>query len=132
MGFGLEIEMENIRLKEHMRIEKSGEGFKLAYTPFPFAVINVQGKKLVGRLLARFSNLDGTTPNLNAILRAIETIGEYDKLKLKVGTFYELEIDKKRGIVTVTGLADMRRKIFKLSDLQRLELGKIWRKIYEF
>jgi len=132
MSFGLEIEIHNVRLKEHVRIEKSEKGFRLSRAPFPFSEIIVEGNKLKGRLLARFSSLDGITPNLNAIMRAIGTIGEFDKLKLRVGTFYELEIDKKMGLVTAIGLADMRRKIFKLSEIQRLELGKIWRKIYEF
>lgn len=132
MSFGLEIEIENARLKEHVRIERSESGFRLSRAPFPFSEVTVHGNKLKGKLLARFSSLDGITPNLNAILRAIETIAEYDQLKLKVGTFFELQIDKRRGIVTAIGLVDMRRKVFKLSDLQRLELGKIWRKIYEF
>ena len=132
MSFGLEIEIHNVRLKEHVRIEKSEKGFRLSRAPFPFSEIIVEGNKLKGRLLARFSSLDGITPNLDAIMRAIGTIGEFDKLKLRVGTFYELEIDKKMGLVTAIGLADMRRKIFKLSEIQRLELGKIWRKIYEF
>lgn len=132
MSFGLEIEISNVRLKEHVRIEKTEKGNKLSFSPFPFSEITVQGNKYVGRLLARFSSLDGVTPNLNAILRAIETFAEYDKLNLKIGSFYELQIDKRKGLVTAIGLADMRRKIFKLADIQKMELGKIWRKIYEF
>ncbi len=132
MSFGLEIEISNVRLKEHVRIERSEKGHRLSFAPFPFSEIIVKGNKFIGRLLTRFSSLDGVTPNLNAILRAIETFSEYDTLNLKIGTFYELQIDKRRGIVTAIGLADMRRKVFKLSDIQKLELGKIWRKIYEF
>ncbi len=131
MGFGLEIEIYNVRLKEHIRIERGEKGFRLSHPPFPFSEIIVEDNKLRGRLLARFSSLDGVTPNLNAIIRAITTIAEFDKLKLKIGMFYELEIDKRLGLVMAVGLADMRRKRFKLSEIQRLELGKIWRKIYE-
>ncbi|MEX0569434.1 MAG: hypothetical protein Q6363_009830 [Candidatus Njordarchaeota archaeon] len=132
MGLGLEIEIRNAKLKEHVRIERSENEYKLTVSPFPFREILVEGKNLKGRLLARFSNLDGITPNLNAILRAIETICEFDNVKIIIGTFYELDIDKKRGLVVATGLADMRKKTFRLADIQRLQLGEIWRKIYQF
>lgn len=133
MSFGLEIEIKNAKLKEHVRIERIGDKYRLTVSPFPFSEIFVHGKNLKGRLLARFSNLDGITPNLNAILKAIETICEFESvIKITIGTFYELDIDKRRGIVVATGLADMRKKTFRLSEIQRLQLGKIWRKIYQF
>lgn len=133
MAFGLEIEIRNVKLKSNIRVERFGRKTKLSVSPFPFKEILLEeGNVLKGRLLARFSNLDGVTPTLNSILRAIKSIGEFERLTMKVGSFYELEIDSRRGIVTATGLADMRKKNFKLQDVERLELGKIWRKIYAF
>jgi len=133
MGFGLEIEVKNVRLKDNIRVEQRGNIARIPTPPFPFGEIRViSPNNLKGRLLTRFSNIDGTTPTLDTILRAIKSMADFSTAVIKVGSFYELKVDVERGIVVATGLADMRTKTFKLSEVRRLDLGKIWRQIYGF
>ncbi|MCR8433169.1 MAG: hypothetical protein NDP13_00110 [Crenarchaeota archaeon] len=131
MGFGLELEIRNVKLK--VPTEQKGGISRLTSSPFPFAEILVSDDKLKARLLARFSNLEGSVPSLDSILRALQSVVDFAvPVFIRVGQFYELKIDLDKKLVTATGLADGRTKTFKLEDVRRFNLGEIWRRIYEF
>ncbi|GEM_PF-4375708 len=133
MSFGLEIEIKNIKLKNTTRVEQKGDIARIPFPPFPFGEIRViSPNNLRGRLLTRFSNIEGVTPTLDTILRALQAIADFSVPVIKVGSFYELKVNTEKGLVVATGLADMRTKTFKLSDIKKLDLGKIWRRIYGF
>lgn len=131
MSFGLELEIQNVKPK--VPTEQRGNVSRLSFSPFPFTEILAFENRLKARLLARFSDLEGSTPSLDAILRALQSVVDFGaSVVIKVGQFYELKIDFDKKLAVAKGIADGRTKTFKLEDVRKYDLGAIWRKIYEF